>query len=93
MAVADLQGDPCGLLVVTLIVTTLPASLLSGVYVKENGDEETEDGVTDPLPLSVIITAVAFPPNVLLFTVTGVRKQVEPLVWLRFTMGGLLHRF
>jgi hypothetical protein len=45
---AALQGDPSGLLVVTVIITILPASLAAGVYVKENGEELADDGDTNP---------------------------------------------
>jgi hypothetical protein len=73
VALADLQGDPCGLLVVTVIVTTLPASLFSGTYVKEKGDEVADEGAMEPCPSSVIVTAVALPPKVLPLTVIGTR--------------------
>jgi hypothetical protein len=35
-------------LVVTVIVTVLPASFAAGVYVNEKGEELAEDGDTDP---------------------------------------------
>lgn len=43
-----MQGEPEGLLVLTVIVTTFPASLMLGLYVKEKGDEEADVGETEP---------------------------------------------
>jgi len=73
VAFAALQGDPAGLFVVTVIVTILPKSLLTGVYVKTNGEDVAAEGTRVPCPLSEIVTAVALPLNVLPLTVTGVR--------------------
>jgi hypothetical protein len=88
VAVAAVHGVPNGLLVVTVMVTTLPASAAIGVYVKSNGEVVDEDGLTDPEPFSVIVTLVAPPPNVLALTVTGVVPQELPLVLLKVTAGG-----
>jgi hypothetical protein len=61
-ATAAAHGVPCGLLVVTVIVTDLPASSTAGLYVNEKGDVVAEDGLTVPKPFSVIVTLVAEPP-------------------------------
>jgi hypothetical protein len=79
--------------VITVIVTTLPASVLSGMYVKLNGDEVSETGTIDPFPSDESVTSVALPPNVLLSMVTGVKKQVVPLIAPKARTGGLLQRF
>jgi hypothetical protein len=49
-------------LVVTVIVTVLPASSATGLYVNEKGDVLAEEGLTVPKPFSVIVTLVAVPP-------------------------------
>ena len=85
------QGDPSGLFVVTVIVTTFPASAAAGVYVNENGDVVDEDGVTLPDPFSVIVTAVALPPNEFPVTVLGVIPHVLPVVLLSESVGGFVH--
>lgn len=72
VAVAGVHGNPSGLLVVKVIITVSPASLTPGVYVKEKGEVAVDDGVTVPVPFSVIVTPVALPPNTFPFTVTGV---------------------
>jgi hypothetical protein len=59
--------------------------------VKANGDAVALTGLTVPEPFSVIVTAVAEPPNVFPLMVTGVVPHVLPLVLLRFTNGGLTH--
>jgi hypothetical protein len=56
--------------------------------VNENGDEPDNVGVTVPAPFSVMVTAVAEPPNVFPLTVTGVIPQVLPEVLLKLTSGG-----
>jgi hypothetical protein len=60
------------------------------VYVNENGDVVDEAGVTVPPPLSLTVTLVALPPNVLPLTVTAVRPQVAPDVADRFRRGGVV---
>lgn len=55
------------------------------------GDAAAEVIFNDPKPFSVIVTAVALPPKVLLLTVTGVRPQVLPLILLRVNVGVLTH--
>ena len=47
-----------------------------------------EDGLTEPEPFSVIVTAVALPPKVLSFTVIAAVPQVLPLLLLSVTAGG-----
>jgi hypothetical protein len=88
---AAVHGDPTGLLVVTVIITVLPASPDAGVYVKENGDVPADVGLTEPAPFSVIVTFVALPPKVFPFTDTEVVPHVLPLVELRVTTGGFMH--
>jgi len=88
---AAVQGLPNGLLVVTVIKTLFPMSLLFGVYVNANGDFDAELGLTEPEPFSVIVTFVALPPNVLSLTVTGVVPHVLPLGLLKVTVGGFTH--
>ena len=85
------QGDPNGLLVVTVMITVLPLSPAAGVYVNENGEAVTDDGFTDPAPFSVIVTLVALPPKVLSETVTGAVPHVLPLSELRIRRGGFIH--
>jgi hypothetical protein len=70
------------------MVTTFPASPAAGVYVKLNGDDEVEPGVTVPAPFSVIVTEVALPPKVFPDTVIGVSSHVEPDVELNVRVGG-----
>jgi len=57
--------------------------------VKANGDVVDEAGVTAPPPLSLIVTLVALPPNVLPLTVTAVSPQVDPDVAPRVSRGGV----
>jgi hypothetical protein len=76
VALAAEQGEPFGLLVVTVIVTVFPTSWLVGVYVNENGEVFAEAGIIEPLPFPVIVTAVALPPKVFPVTETGVNSQV-----------------
>ena len=76
---------------VTVIVTVLPASPAAGVYVKLKGEALAEEGLTVPVPFSVIVTLVALPPKVLPATVTAVVPQVLPEELLRVTAGGLTH--
>jgi hypothetical protein len=90
-AVAALQGTPSGLLVVTVIVTILPASPAAGVYWKEKGDTLVEEVNKVPEPLPVIITLVALPPKVLPLTVTAAVPHVLPLVLFRVKVGGFAH--
>jgi hypothetical protein len=78
-------------LVVTVIITFFPISLLFGVYVNANGDFDAVVGVTEPLPFCVIVTFVALPPKVLPLTVTAVVPHVLPLVLLNETVGGFTH--
>jgi hypothetical protein len=87
---AAAQGDPRGLLVVTVIVTFLLLSLFLGVYVNTNGVEVIKPGLAEPLPFSVIVTLVALPPNEPLM-VTGVRPQVLPPEEPRLTVGPFTH--
>ena len=91
VADAGVQGVPRGLLVVTVIVTVLPASKAVGVYTKENGVVLVEAGITEPSPFSVIVTPVALPPNVLPLTVIAAVSHVLPAVLLSVTAGGLTH--
>jgi hypothetical protein len=84
------HGAPSGLSVVKVMVTVLPASVASGVYVKLNGELLTEVGETDPAPFSVIVTVFAL-VNVLPLIVTGASTQVELLELLRLRVGGLIH--
>jgi hypothetical protein len=56
-----------------------------------NGFFVVDDGITLPLPVVVIVTFVAPPPNVFPGIVIGVVSQVVPLVLLRVTVGGLEH--
>lgn len=76
-----------GLLVVIVIITLRPASSASGVYVKLNGDDPAEDGVSEPLPFSVNVTLVAIPSKVLSPTVTEVVPHVLPLVLFKVSVG------
>jgi len=57
--------------------------------VKANGDVVDEAGVTVPPPLSLIVTLVALPPNVLPLTVTAVSPQVDPDVAPSVSRGGV----
>ena len=81
-----MQGEPRGLSVVTVIVTILPASPATGVYVRANGDVEIAPGVTVPAPSVVIVTKVAL-VNVFPLKVKGAVTQVLPLTLLRLTAG------
>lgn len=58
---------------------------------KANGDVVADDGLTLPPPLSVIVTLVALPSNVLPLTVIAVTPHVLPPVLLRVTVGGSTH--
>ena len=78
-------------MVVTVMVTVVPASPAAGVYVNENGDVDEFTGLTVPAPFSVIVTLVALPPKVLFVTVTGEVPQVEPLELPRVKVGPLTH--
>lgn len=89
VAEAAAQGVPRGLLVVTVMITVLPASAAVGVYVKLNGDAEADAGVTVPPPFSEIVTLVALPPKVFPVTVTAVIPQVLPEFDPRVRSGGL----
>ena len=91
VAIAATHGLPFGLFVVTVIVTTLPASAVVGVYVKLNGELVEVLIFNEPAPFSVILTFVALPPNVLLLTVTALLLHVVPLVLDKLTLGGLVH--
>jgi hypothetical protein len=91
VATAAEHGDPDGLFVVKVIITVLPASPASGVYVNEKGDVVADEGLTEPEPLSVIVKAVALPPKVLPPTVTNVVPQVLPLLPLSEIVGGFTH--
>lgn len=91
VAVAAVHVVPFGMLVVTVIITTMPASLVDGVYVISNGFFVVDDGVTLPLPVVVIVTLVALPPNVFREILIGVDSHVVPLVLLSVTVGGLKH--
>ncbi|MCK7540120.1 MAG: hypothetical protein MZV63_59055 [Marinilabiliales bacterium] len=73
------QGAPDGLSEMKVMVTVLPASAGSGVYVKLNGELLTDEGETDPAPFSVMVIVLAF-VNVLPLMVTGSSTQVEPEV-------------
>ena len=72
---------------VTVIVTTFPASPTAGVYVKLNGEAFALPGFTLPKPLWLRLTAVALPPKVLPLTVIGFMSQVDPSFELRITTG------
>lgn len=76
---------------VIVINTLFPLSPLFGVYVNANGDFVAEDGLTEPVPLVVIVTFDVLPPKVLPLTVTGVVPHVLPLVLAKVTVGGLTH--
>lgn len=91
VALAAVHGAPGGIFVVTVIVTTCPTSPAPGVYVNANGVISDDAGLIVPAPFSVIITPVAFPPNVLPLTVTCVRPHVEPVLLLKVTVGGFTH--
>lgn len=91
VAIAALHFVRLGILVVTVITTTEPPSPADGVYVISNGVFEVVAGITVPVPLVVIKTFVALPPNVFPEIVIGVDSQVVPLVLLRVTVGGLEH--
>jgi hypothetical protein len=83
------HGAPEGLLVVTVIITVLPASPAAGVYVNAKGDVLAEVGLTEPKPFSV--TLVALPPKVLPFTIKDVVLQVLPLLLPSVIVGGFTH--
>ena len=90
VALAAEQAAPGGSLVVTVIVTFFPLSLLLGVYVNSKGVEDIEPGLTEPSPFSVILMFVALPPKVpLIFT--GASPQVLPLVKTRLIVGPFTH--
>jgi hypothetical protein len=91
VAFAAAHGQPDGLLLVTVIMTVFPISLLLGVYINVKGVLFAEAGVTEPLPFSVIVTFVALPPKVLSPTVTGVMPQMLPLLLLSLTVGPFTH--
>jgi hypothetical protein len=71
------------------MITILPASPETGVYVNANGDVVEDDGVTVPPPFSVMVTLVAPPPKVLPLRVTAAVPQVLPEVAERVTVAGL----
>lgn len=48
-------------------------------------------GLIVPNPLSVIVTVVVLPPNVLPVTVTGAVPHVLPLFLVNVTVGELVH--
>ena len=75
----------------TVIITVLPPSAASGVYVNWKGDTVDETGSTEPAPFSVIATLVALPPKVFPVMVTGVVPHVLPVVALSARVGGLTH--
>ena len=85
------HGSPKGLLVVTVIVTVVPASPGAGVYVNENGDVPVDKGLTLPEPFSVIVTDVALPPKILPLTVMGLSTHVDPDELPNASVGGSLH--
>lgn len=58
---------------------------------KENGLEFIVAVVTEPFPFSVIVTDVAFPPKVLLFTVKGLTPQALPVRLPSVNEGPLTH--
>ena len=89
VAFAASHRKPAGLLVVTVMITVLPASPAAGVYVNVNGFVPEDTGLTLPMPFSVIVTLVALPPKVLPLIVTGVVPHVLPLMLLSVTAGGL----
>jgi hypothetical protein len=90
VAVAAAQGNPSGSSVVTVIITVLPASPATGVYVNANGDDPDVAGLTEPAPFAVIVTVVAL-VNVLPVTVTGEVPQVLPLMLLNVSVGPFAH--
>ena len=75
---------------VRVIITVLPASPATGVYVKANGEVPAVTGNTEPRPFSVIVTVVAF-VNVLPLTVTGSVPHVLPMILLSARVGPLEH--
>ena len=90
MALAAAHGAPNGLSVIIEIIIVFPASASAGEYVNENGDVPDDPGVTEPAPLSVIVTEVAF-VNVLPVTVIGVVEHVLPFVADSTSAGPLEH--
>jgi hypothetical protein len=58
--------------------------------VNENGEEFSEEGLTEPAPFSVIVTDVAL-VKVLPLIVTGPVPQVVPLLPERESCGSLAH--
>jgi hypothetical protein len=89
VAVAASQGNPRGLLVVTVIVTVLPASPVAGVYVNEKGDVFEFEGLIEPFPFSEIVTPVALPPKTFPLTVKGATPHIKPLALLSVSDGSL----
>ena len=77
-------------MVATVIITILPPSAASGVYVNANGDVFVDDGFTLPAPFELIVTLVAVPPKLFPVTVTAVVPQVLPLLLLMIRVGGLI---
>jgi hypothetical protein len=74
-----------------VIVTLLPISPGAGVYVNEKGEADTEPGLTEPAPSSVIVALVAVPPNVFPLTVTAVVPHVVPVELVRLSVGPFTH--
>ena len=82
------HGEPNGLFVVTVMVTTFPISPRAGVYVKLNGDVlEVLPLVILPKPFSATMIDVALPPKVFPLTVIGDMPHVLPLAALNSTTG------
>jgi hypothetical protein len=86
---AEEHGEPRGLSVVTVIITTLPLSPDAGVYVNANGDVVNVGTSTEPAPFSVMDTLVALPENVFPGRVNGVVPHVLSLARLSVSTGAL----
>jgi hypothetical protein len=91
MAEAAAHGSPKGLFVVIVMITVLPTSPATGVYVNEKGVVPEVEGAIAPKPFSVIVTFVALPPNVFPLTVIGAVPQVMPLFLVNVTVGEPTH--
>lgn len=90
VATPAVHNPPTGLLVVTVIVISFPASSATGVYVNTKGDVDPDTGLKVPAPFSVKVIFVALPLKVLPGTVTGAVLHLVPVLLLRVTFGGLI---
>lgn len=71
---------------VIVIETFSPRSPFFGVYVNVNGDDVTNDGLTEPLPFSVMVTAVALPLKEPLTVIDDIPQRI-PLVSVKEIVG------